>query len=45
MEILFKIVYVALPLPAHFVVKEPAFVAFCISHRDQLLPSSTAGAV
>jgi hypothetical protein len=45
MEILFKVVYAALPLPVHFVVKEPAFVTFCFSHRDQLLPESAAGAI
>jgi hypothetical protein len=45
MEILFKVVYAALPLPVHFVVKEPAFVTFCFSRRDQLLPPSTAGTV
>jgi hypothetical protein len=44
MESLFKVVYVALPFPVHLVVKEPAFVAFCFSHRDRLLPPSTAGA-
>ncbi len=43
MEMLFKVVYAALPFPVHFVVKEPAFVTFCFSHRDRLLPSSTAG--
>ncbi len=45
METLFKVVYAALPFPVHFVVKEPAFVTFCFSHRERLLPSSTAGAV
>jgi hypothetical protein len=44
MESLFKVVYVALPFPVHLVVKEPAFVAFCFSHRDRLLPPSAAGA-
>lgn len=45
MEILFKVVYAALPVPVHFVVKEPAFVKFCFAHRDELLPSSAAGSV
>ena len=45
METLFKVVYAALPFPVHFVVKEAAFVTFCFSHRDRLLPSSTASAV
>ena len=43
MEALFKVVYLALPFPVHLVVKQPAFVAFCFSHRDRLLPTSTAG--
>ena len=43
MELLFKVVYAALPLPVHFVVKEPVFVQFCFAHRDRLLPASTAG--
>jgi hypothetical protein len=38
MEILFKVVYQALPFPLHLAVKEEAFVKFCFAHRDQLLP-------
>jgi hypothetical protein len=44
MESLFKVVYAALPFPVHMAVKEAAFVTFCFSHRNRLLPSSTAGA-
>jgi hypothetical protein len=43
MQILFKLVYAALPFPVHLVVKEPAFMAFCFSRRDRLLPSAAAG--
>jgi hypothetical protein len=43
MEKLFKLVYDALPFPLHLVVKEPAFVTFCFSHRDRLLPKSAGG--
>jgi len=37
MEMLFKVVYQALPFPAHLAVKESAFVHFCFEHRNQLL--------
>ena len=44
MESLFKLVYAALPFPVHMAVKEEAFVKFCFSHRDRLLPVSPTGA-
>lgn len=44
MELLFKVVYKALPFPVHFVIKEPAFVKFCFAHRNQLVPPGEAKA-
>ena len=41
---LFKLVYAALPFPVHMAVKEDAFVKFCFSHRDRLMPAGEAGA-
>lgn len=38
MEVLFKVVYLALPFPIHMAVQEPVFVRFCFAHRDHLLP-------
>jgi hypothetical protein len=38
MELLFKVVYKALPFPVHLVIKEAAFIKFCFAHRNQLLP-------
>jgi hypothetical protein len=35
-----KVVYLALPFPVHLVVKEPAFVEYCLAHRDRLLPGT-----
>lgn len=32
-----KIVYSLLPMPVRLVVKEDAFVNFCILHKDELL--------
>jgi hypothetical protein len=43
MESLFKLVYIALPLPVHLVIKEDAFVKYCFSHRDRLLSGQGAG--
>ena len=45
MESLFKTVYSVLPFPVRMVVKEPAFVSFCLSHRTKLLPPSAPAAV
>ena len=39
MTSLFKLVYAALPFPIHMAVKEDAFVKFCCSHRDRLMPA------
>jgi hypothetical protein len=39
---LFKVVYLALPMPVHIVVKEELFVKFCFAHRDRLLPPAPA---
>jgi len=44
MRSLFKMVHEALPFPLRMVVKEEAFVQFCFSHRDRLLPSGEANA-
>ena len=44
MRSLFKMVHEALPFPLRMVVKEDAFVQFCFSHRDRLLPTGEAGA-
>jgi hypothetical protein len=44
MRSLFKMVHEALPFPLRMVVKEEAFVQFCFSHRDRLLPSGEASA-
>ena len=41
---LFKLVYAALPFPVHMAVKEEAFVKFCFSHRDRLMPAGEADA-
>ena len=41
---LFKLVYAALPFPVNMAVKEEAFVKFCFSHRDRLMPAEEAGA-
>ena len=38
MKSLFKTVYSVLPFPVRMVVKEPAFVSFCLEHRTKLLP-------
>ena len=40
MESLFKTVYSVLPFPVRMVVKEAAFVSFCLEHRGKLLPPS-----
>ena len=44
MQSLFKLVYDALPFPVHLAVKEDAFVKFCFSHRDRLMPTGEAAA-
>jgi hypothetical protein len=44
MKSLFKLVYAALPFPVHLAVKEEAFISFCFSHRDRLMPTGEAGA-
>jgi hypothetical protein len=44
MQSLFKLVYAALPFPVHLAVKEEAFIKFCFSHRDRLMPTGEAGA-
>jgi len=44
MRSLFKMVHEALPFPVRMVIKEEAFVQFCFSHRDRLLPAGEAGA-
>jgi hypothetical protein len=41
---LFKLVYAALPFPVHLAVKEDAFVKFCFSHRNRLMPTGEADA-
>jgi hypothetical protein len=38
MESTFKLVYSALPFPIRMAVKEEAFLKFCFSRRDKLLP-------
>lgn len=43
MRTCFKTVYEALPFPLRLAVKEDAFMQFCFSHRDRLLPSEAAG--
>jgi hypothetical protein len=43
MEVLFEVVYAALPFPVHMLVKEPVFVQFCFGHRDRLLPAASTG--
>lgn len=40
MESLFKTIYSVLPFPVRMVVKEAAFVSFCLDHRTKLLPPS-----
>ena len=40
MRSLFKFAYEAIPFPARMVIKEEAFVAFCFTHRDNLLPAA-----
>lgn len=42
MQSLFKTVYSILPFPVRMVVKEDAFVTFCLEHRTRLLPASDA---
>ena len=44
MESLFKTVYSVLPFPIRMVVKEPAFISFCLEHRTKLLPPEEAAA-
>ena len=44
MESLFKTVYSVLPFPVRMVVKEAAFVSFCLEHRTKLLPPSEPAA-
>ncbi len=38
MRSVFKMAHGALPFPVRLVVKEDAFVQFCFTHRDNLLP-------
>ncbi len=45
METTFKLVYAVLPFPLHLAIKEDAFVRFCFTHRDRLLPVMDSGAV
>jgi hypothetical protein len=40
MRAVFKIAHKALPFPLGMVIKEEAFVDFCLAHRDNLLPKS-----
>ncbi|MEN9460877.1 MAG: hypothetical protein RIS84_897 [Pseudomonadota bacterium] len=35
-------IYEVLPLPVRLVVKETAFIEFCLTHRDKLLPAPIA---
>jgi hypothetical protein len=42
MRSLFKMVYAEMPFPVRMAVKEEAFVQFCFSHRDNLLPAAGA---
>ncbi len=42
MEVLFKVVYAVLPFPVKMAVKEEAFIGFCFSHRERLLPAHDA---
>jgi hypothetical protein len=44
MQTVFKVAYTALPFPIQLVVKEDAFIKFCFTHRDRLLPAGAAGA-
>ena len=44
MRSLFKFAYDALPFPVRMAVKEEAFMHFCFSHRDKLLPTSGTSA-
>jgi hypothetical protein len=40
-----KIVYEALPFPVKLVVKQDAFLQFCVAHRDKLIvQADSAGA-
>jgi len=38
MRAVFKMAHGALPFPVRLAVKEDAFIQFCFSHRDNLLP-------
>jgi hypothetical protein len=38
MELLFKLVYAALPFPIHMAIQEPVFIKFCFARRERLLP-------
>jgi hypothetical protein len=38
MQLLFRVVYAALPAPVKVLVQEQSFVQFCFSRRDRLLP-------
>jgi hypothetical protein len=38
----FKLAHEALPFPIRMFVKEDAFIQFCFSHRDNLLPKGEA---
>jgi hypothetical protein len=42
MRSLFKFAYEAIPFPGRLVIKEEAFIKFCFSHRDNLLPARGA---
>jgi hypothetical protein len=42
MRSLFKFAYEAIPFPGRLVIKEEAFIKFCFSHRDNLLPAPGA---
>ena len=42
MRAVFKMAHEALPFPLRMVVKEDAFIQFCFSHRDNLLPKDAA---
>jgi hypothetical protein len=44
MRSLFKLAYEAIPFPGRMLIKEDAFVQFCFSHRDRLLPAEGKGA-
>jgi hypothetical protein len=43
MRSIFKFAYEAIPFPARMVIKEEAFIQFCFSRRDSLLPPRGAG--